>query len=95
MGPAAVTAPLQDLRASSVLQDELAIRAMDGVGFMPGRTAVINSSGSGLTGQRQKSRADCVQVDRRGSVRQWRGGWKSSPTIPTKRRHLGLVMDSN
>jgi len=60
VGPPPVTTPVQ---ISDVvgLQNELAVRPMEGVGFSPGRSAVINSAGQidGAAG----NLSDCVRVD--------------------------------
>jgi hypothetical protein len=60
VGPAPVTSPVQ-IGDVVGLQNELALRPLEGVGFQVGRAAIINSSGQidGAAG----SLSDCVRVD--------------------------------
>jgi hypothetical protein len=60
VGPLPVTSPLQ-ISSITGLQNELALRPLEGVGFAIGRTAVINTSGQidGAVG----TLSDCVRVD--------------------------------
>jgi hypothetical protein len=75
------------------LQNELAVRPMQGVGFAPGRTAVINSAGQldGAAG----NLSDCVRVD--GSSGPCGGGSGSGlmPTYSDGEIPAGLVNGSN
>ncbi len=60
VGPSPVTSPVQ-IGDVVGLQNELALRPLEGVGFAVGRAAIINSSGQidGAAG----SPSDCVRVD--------------------------------
>jgi hypothetical protein len=60
VGPPAVTTPVQITDVTG-LPNQLAIRPQEGVGFTPGRAAIVNTSGQidGASG----SLTDCVRVD--------------------------------
>jgi len=91
VGPAPVTTPIQ-ISDVNGLQNELAVRPMDGVGFTPGRAAVINSAGQidGAAG----TLSDCVRVD--GSSGPCGGsGGGLMPSFSDNEVPAGLVNGSN
>jgi hypothetical protein len=92
VGPAAVTSPVQ---ISDVvgLENELAIRPMDGIGFAPGRAAVINQSGQ--IDAAAGNLSDCVRVDGSAGPCGSAGGSGIYPNYSDGEIPLGLINSSN
>jgi hypothetical protein len=92
VGPAAVTAPVQ---ISDVvgLENELAIRPMDGIGFAPGYAAVINQAGQ--IDAAAGNLSDCVRVD--GSAGPCGSGGTGGiiPNYSDGETPVGLINGSN
>jgi len=92
VGPPPVTTPVQ---ISDVvgLQNELAVRPMEGVGFSPGRSAVINSAGQidGAAG----NLSDCVRVDGSSGPCGGGSGGGLMPNYSDGEIPAGLVNGSN
>lgn len=92
IGPAAVTAPIQ-ISGIVGLENELAIRPMEGISFSTGRAAVIDASGEidGAAG----TLSDCVRVDGSAGPCGSGGGSGIIPNYSDGETPLGLVNSSN
>lgn len=92
IGPAAVRSQIQ-ISDVMGLQNELAVRPMQGVGYSIGRAAVINPSGQidGASG----NLSDCVRVDGSSGPCGNAGGGGVSPSFSDSETPGGLVNGAN